>query len=150
MKKQVTDNQRSEKVEIIVKVANLKTVMLSSCPIRDILSSVIDKWTIHTILLLAQHQKLRFTQIKTGIKGISQRMLTVTLRSLEKNGAVIRTHYPEVPIRVEYELTSLGKSLYNQLSELTRWAEANHTEILKARRFYNKTHYPALTVNPIL
>jgi DNA-binding HxlR family transcriptional regulator len=108
------------------------------CPVKDIMASYGDKWSMYTILLLGQHQKLRFNELRTAISGISQRMLTVTLRSLEEDGIVSRTIYPEIPPRVEYELTGLGESLLRQLLQLATWAEENFSQIMKARRKHKK------------
>jgi DNA-binding HxlR family transcriptional regulator len=97
-----------------------------------------DKWTIYTVLLLGQHQRMRFNELRCNINGISQRMLTVPLRALEEDGIVSRTIYPEIPPRVEYQLTALGESLLRQLLQLATWAEENVVEILKARKKYGK------------
>lgn len=108
------------------------------CPVKDIMASYGDKWTIYTVLLLGQYQKMRFNELRGNINGISQRMLTVTLRSLEEDGIVSRTIYPEIPPRVEYQLTELGESLFKQLLQLATWAEENVSAILKARKKYGK------------
>ena len=108
------------------------------CPVKDIMASYGDKWTMYTVLLLGQYQKMRFNELRCHIQGISQRMLTVTLRSLEEDGIVTRTLYPEIPPRVEYQLTELGESLLKQLLQLAIWAEENVSEILKARKKYGK------------
>lgn len=108
------------------------------CPVKDIMASYGDKWSMYTVLLLGLHQKMRFNELRTGINGISQRMLTVTLRSLEEDGIVSRTLYPEIPPRVEYSLTELGESLLKQLLQLANWAEDNVGEIIKARKKYEK------------
>lgn len=110
------------------------------CPVKDIMASFGDKWSMYTVLLLGQHQRMRFSELRTAISGISQRMLTVTLRSLEQDGLVSRTIYPQVPPRVEYELTGLGESLLKQLLHLARWAEEHAGEIMKARKMYEKQH----------
>ncbi|MEJ7676908.1 MAG: helix-turn-helix domain-containing protein [Segetibacter sp.] len=81
---------------------------------------------------------MRFNELRSGIQGISQRMLTITLRSLEENGIVSRTIFCEIPPRVEYQLTQLGESLVKQLLQLATWAEENFTEIMKARKKYQK------------
>jgi DNA-binding HxlR family transcriptional regulator len=106
----------------------------SVCPVKDIMASYGDKWSMYTVLLLGRHGRLRFSELKTGIHGISQRMLTVTLRSLEEDGMVTRKLYAEVPPRVEYGLTPLGESLLKQILQLANWAEENVSEILKARK----------------
>lgn len=104
------------------------------CPVKDIMARYGDKWSIYAILLLGQRQKIRFNELRASINGISQRMLTVTLRSLEEDGIVSRTVYREIPPRVEYELTRLGESLVKQLLQLATWAEENFEEIMKARK----------------
>jgi len=104
------------------------------CPVKDIMASYGDKWTMYTVLLLGRHGKLRFSELRSAISGISQRMLTVTLRSLQEDGLVSRTVYNEIPPRVEYELTPLGESLLQQLLQLAGWAEDNVGEILKSRK----------------
>lgn len=106
------------------------------CPITDILSRLSDKWTIHTIITLGKSESLRFTELKKLIPGISQRMLTVTLRTLEEDGLLTRTIFPQIPPRVEYELTPLGRSLVGQLIELSDWANENMIHILRSREEY--------------
>lgn len=108
------------------------------CPVKDIMAGYGDKWTMYTVLLLGQHQKMRFNELRCNISGISQRMLTVTLRSLEEDGIVLRTIYPEIPPHVEYQLTGLGESLLRQLIQLATWAEEHVGEILTARKNYSK------------
>ena len=111
------------------------------CPVKDIMATYGDKWSMYTILLLGQHTKMRFNEMRTAITGISQRMLAVTLRSLEQDGMISRTLYPEIPPRVEYTLTELGESLLKQMLEFATWAEANFDAIMKARKKYeNKKH----------
>ncbi|HEY1006297.1 MAG TPA: helix-turn-helix domain-containing protein, partial [Sphingobacteriaceae bacterium] len=85
---------------------------------KDIMARFGDKWTMYTVLLLGQNEKLRFNELKNRISGISQRMLAVTLRSLEEDGMVSRTLFPEVPPRVEYCLTGLGRGLLDQILQL--------------------------------
>ncbi len=122
-------------------IANLFTgacLQKKVCPVKDILAVYGDKWSLYTILLLGQHGRARFSELRTGITGISQRMLTVTLRSLEEDGIASRTLYPEIPPRVEYSLTPLGESLLQQILKLANWADANKEEILKARRRYGR------------
>jgi DNA-binding HxlR family transcriptional regulator len=111
----------------------------SKCPIREMLTRLGDKWSILIIYTLSQApaQRLRFSALLRGIQGISQRMLTTTLRNLERDGAVKRHFYPEVPPRVEYELTPLGKSLLNPVQALMVWVEANWGEISAARATFD-------------
>lgn len=106
------------------------------CPVKDIMAAYGDKWSMYTVLLLGQHRRMRFNELRCGISGISQRMLTVTLRSLEEDGMVLRTLFPEIPPRVEYCLTELGETLLKQLLSLAGWAEENFEEIMAARKNY--------------
>jgi DNA-binding HxlR family transcriptional regulator len=108
----------------------------NKCPIRDVLDRFGDKWSIYTIILLGQSEKLRFNELKTKINGISQRMLTVTLRSLEQDGLVERKIFPEIPPRVEYKLTILGNDLLKHLLSMAEWAQTNMESIINARKQY--------------
>ena len=104
--------------------------------ISSILSRVGDKWSVQTIVLLDKEKK-RFSELKRGIPSISQKMLTTTLRSLERDGLVKRTVYPTVPVKVEYELTELGYSLWGVLDALGQWAKDNVTKITQARENFD-------------
>ncbi|WP_210521581.1 winged helix-turn-helix transcriptional regulator [Hymenobacter terricola] len=106
------------------------------CPVRDILDRIGDKWSLLTILHLGRADNLRFNELRRHIEGISQRMLTVTLRSLETDGLITRTAYAEVPPRVEYRLTALGRSLLGAVVELGNWATAHAPAIAEARRAF--------------
>lgn len=108
------------------------------CPIRDILGHFGDKWSIFTILSLGQKDRVRFNELKSMVHGISQRMLTVTLRSLEENGVVERTWYPEIPPRVEYCLTPLGRSLLGKMVDLWEWASTHMDDVHTARRRFQR------------
>jgi len=134
------DNQQFTISEQIAKVFNGNCKQKNSCPVRDILARFGDKWSLYTVLRLGQYKKMRFNELKLGITGISQRMLTVTLRSLEEDGVVLRKVYPEIPPRVEYELTDIGKSLLQQLLNLANWADDHFADISKARKTYGKKH----------
>lgn len=94
----------------------------TSCPIRDILDHFGDKWSVLTLLELHRNEVLRFNHLQKSIPDISQKMLTVTLRSLEKIKLINRTIYPEVPPRVEYRLTDVGVSLIPHILGLIDWA----------------------------
>ncbi|GAB3863365.1 helix-turn-helix domain-containing protein [Dactylosporangium cerinum] len=102
------------------------------CPVTDVLRRVGDKWTVLVVVLLGQ-RPFRFNELQRGIEGISQRMLTRTLRGLETDGLVLRTVHPTVPPSVEYRLTPLGESLLHPLSALADWAVAHQPEIAAAR-----------------
>lgn len=103
------------------------------CPVRDIIARISDKWTLLAIYALGGYGKMRFNELKQRIGDVSQRMLTVTLRNLEADGLVNRKVFPEVPPRVEYELTSLGISLMNQMKYIIDWANENGEEIIRYR-----------------
>ncbi|MFH9587949.1 winged helix-turn-helix transcriptional regulator [Streptomyces luteogriseus] len=106
------------------------------CQVRQILDRIADKWSLLVIALL-DNRRLRFTELRREIDGVSQRMLTVTLRSLERDGLVKRTVHPVVPPRVEYELTSLGRTLHTTIQSLVTWTEAHQEEIAQARSAYD-------------
>src|SRR6476646_3686188 len=100
--------------------------------VSEVLSRVGDKWTILVVSELGNGPK-RFNELRRSLGSISQRMLTLTLRALERDGLVTRTVYPTVPPRVEYELTKLGRSLLEPVSELGAWARRNRAAIVEAR-----------------
>lgn len=108
----------------------------TNCPITDVLARISDKWTMHTIIILGKTDKLRFNELKSRVEGISQRMLTVTLRTLEEDGFVTRTIFPQIPPKVEYELTPLGRSLLIQVISLSEWANENMGHVFRAREKY--------------
>ena len=95
------------------------------CPIRNILARMSDKWSLLVIYALSQVEKMRFGDIRRAVPDISQKMLTVTLRTLEEDGFVTRTIYPEVPPRVEYALTIRAHSLLPHIQSLIVWAKEN-------------------------
>jgi DNA-binding HxlR family transcriptional regulator len=105
--------------------------------IADILARVGDKWSVLVIYVLGPGPK-RFNELKRTIGGISQRMLTLTLRALERDGMVTRTVTPSIPPRVDYELTDLGRSLLKPVMALGDWAMGNQGLILKARERYDR------------
>jgi DNA-binding HxlR family transcriptional regulator len=107
------------------------------CEVRQILDRIADKWSLLVIALL-ECRKLRFSELQREIDGISQRMLTVTLRQLERDGLVSRTVHPVVPPRVEYELTPLGSTLHDTIRSLVTWTEEHQTEIAAARETYDR------------
>ena len=105
--------------------------------VTDILSRVGDKWSVQVVVQLGEGSK-RFNELRRSVSGISQRMLTLTLRGLERDGLVTRTVYPTIPPRVDYQLTGLGCSLLRTVRGLGEWAIANRDEILKARRRFDE------------
>jgi len=105
--------------------------------VRSILALVADKWTVLIVGLLGDGPK-RFNEIKRMVDGISQRMLTFTLRGLERDGLVTRTVFPTSPQRVEYELTKRGGGLWEAVEPLGLWARTHVNEILKARQQFDQ------------
>ncbi len=105
----------------------------AGCPSRRVLDRVSDKWMLLVIGAL-ERQTRRFSELRREIGGVSQKMLTQTLRSMERDGLVTRTVYAEVPPRVEYELTELGRTLIAAVSPLARWAEEHIEHIEAAQR----------------
>jgi len=103
------------------------------CPVRDVLDRVGDKWSILVITILGEEGTLRFNEINAVIGTISQKMLTVTLKTLEADGLVSRKVYPQVPPRVEYTLTERGSSLLPAMTQLIDWA-LQHMPAIKASR----------------
>ena len=105
--------------------------------IRSVLARVGDKWTMLIIVLLGDGPK-RFNEIRRTVSGISQRMLTLTLRGLERDGLVTRTVFPTTPPRVEYELTKLGSSLWGAVEPIGSWARGHVNEILTSREQFDE------------
>jgi DNA-binding HxlR family transcriptional regulator len=100
--------------------------------VREVLDRVGDKWSLYIIGSLRDGPR-RFSELKRGIERISQRMLTLTLRSLERDGLVTRTLYPTIPPRVDYELTPLGRTLLDPVMALVAWADSHRLDIQDAR-----------------
>jgi len=106
------------------------------CEVRQILDRIADKWSLLVIALL-DRKVLRFSELRTAIDGISQRMLSVTLRQLERDGLVTRTVYPVVPPKVEYALTPMGVTLHETIQALVTWTENHQNAIAAARASYD-------------
>jgi DNA-binding HxlR family transcriptional regulator len=109
----------------------------TACRSRQILDRIGDKWSLSVIHRLG-HETVRFTELKHDIPGISQRMLTATLRGLERDGVVRRTVHPVVPPRVDYALTSMGQTLLSTVCTLMSWAVDHADEIDEAREEYDR------------
>ncbi|MCC6920067.1 MAG: helix-turn-helix transcriptional regulator [Alphaproteobacteria bacterium] len=107
--------------------------------ISGVLQRIGDKWTVLLVSLLADGPK-RFNEMKRAVNGISQRMLTLTLRGLERDGLVSRTVYPTVPARVDYALTPLGSTLVDKLQALGEWARSNGGAMEAARLRFDRAH----------
>lgn len=111
-------------------------VYKKACPTRLVLDRIADKWTTLVVGLLEQRPH-RFSELQRQIEGISQKMLTQTLRELERDGLVTRTVYAQVPPRVEYELTPLGRTLCEPIAAIRAWAEANMDDVVRAQVAYD-------------
>lgn len=107
------------------------------CPIRNVVAQIGDKWSVLLLFALVEGPD-RFNSLKSRVVGISQRMLTQTLRDLEREGYVNRTVYPEVPVKVEYALTEMGKGLVKPLYQLVSWADTHHDAIRRSRKAYDE------------
>ena len=103
---------------------------------REILDLIADKWSLYIIIMLRNGPR-RFNQLRRDVEGISQRMLTLTLRGLERNGLVTRTMYPTIPPRMEYELTKLSATLLTPVMGLVVWVDSNKDKIGVARQLYD-------------
>jgi DNA-binding HxlR family transcriptional regulator len=117
----------------------IRDVYDKNCPTRHALDRIADKYTVLVIIFL-QDAPRRFGELQRMITGISQKVLTQTLRSLERDGLLTRTVYPEVPPRVEYALTPLGETLIEPLAVLREWAETNIEAVLVAQTRYDQQH----------
>lgn len=112
------------------------SVLAATCPSRTSLARIANKWTAMVVSVLG-NGRMRFGDLKAGIDGISGKVLTETLRDLERDGLVTRHVYAEVPPRVEYELTELGFTLHEPLLVLCRWAEQHIADVLVNREAYD-------------
>jgi DNA-binding HxlR family transcriptional regulator len=108
-----------------------------NCHAREMLVRIGDKWSVYVIHVLGDAGTLRFNELRSRVEGISQRMLTVTLRGMERDGLILRRIYPEVPPRVEYSLTPLGATLRQIVRRLVDWSGAHLAEVDAARAAYD-------------
>lgn len=109
------------------------------CGIREVLDRIGDKWSVLVVVELAQGVR-RFRQLQRAVPGISQRMLTLTVRRLERDGLITRTVHPTVPPQVEYELTTMGHSLTHLVRALADWSAGHRDAIARARREWDAAH----------
>ena len=109
------------------------------CPVRNVLDRFGDKWSILIVLVLGSAGKLRFSELHHAIGDISQKMLTTTLRKLEADGLISRKVFPEIPPRVEYQLTDIGESLVPHINNLSKWADEHMPAIKRSRKKAEKT-----------
>jgi DNA-binding HxlR family transcriptional regulator len=123
-------------METVIKIHD---VYDKNCPTRHMLDRIADKYTV-LVMVFLQDTPRRFSELQRMITGVSQKVLTQTLRSLERDGLLTRTVYPEVPPRVEYALTPLGETLIKPLAALREWAEANIEAVEVAQMEYDHQH----------
>ncbi|MET7987786.1 MULTISPECIES: helix-turn-helix domain-containing protein [unclassified Streptomyces] len=119
------------------RVADSATEPELACPTSAVVDIVFSRWTTPILWTLHTHGRLRFVELERRIGSITPKVLTQRLRQLERDGMVIRTYHPEVPPRVEYEITELGRSLAPLFAHLTGWAAANLDKVEKARHDYD-------------
>jgi DNA-binding HxlR family transcriptional regulator len=125
-----------DEVEVPLRTVEFDKLDFSNCPVRDLITQIGGKWS--TLLLEALAQKpYRFGELRRTVPDISQRMLTQTLRDLQRDGYVQREVFPTKPPSVEYSMTDLGRSLYGPLAQLLNWAEANHDAVRAARKAFD-------------
>ena|SRR5688572_102610 len=114
-------------------------VLAATCPSRTSLAKIANKWTAMIVIALSGGP-LRFGELRQTVDGISGKVLAETLRDLERDGILKRTAYDEMPPRVEYELTALGRTLRDPLTALGRWAEEHIEEVVEARQAYDRSN----------
>lgn len=134
-----------EQIEQPLQIVSSWNAYQAACPTRLMLNRIADKWTV-LVLGLLENETKRFSTLQREIGGISQKMLTQTLRGLERDGLIARTVYPEVPPRVEYKLTPLGNTLVGLLAALRDWSETHMDEVLQAQRDYDQAQQAASNI----
>lgn len=138
----VAENRRRYSSEELSALRVVQPVADADCRVRAVMDRVGDKWSVAVVNEISGGPR-RFSEIKRCLPGINQRMLTSTLRVLERDGLVTRTVYPEVPPRVDYELTDMGRAMLDTVSSLLDWAQRNVDGIDEARRRYDARRAPA-------
>lgn len=114
--------------------------IIEICPVRNVIARFGNKWALLVILILSEHEKIRFNELRQLIPDISSRVLSGTLKTLETDALVLRTTYPTVPPKVEYQLTELGRSLVPIINQLTEWAQTNLKTIVTHRKEFEEKH----------
>lgn len=110
---------------------------LADCPSRRLLDRISDKWVTLVVCALGDAERMRFSELATHLAGVSQKMLTQTLRSLERDGLVVREVTPQVPVRVDYSLSPLGRTLLEPIRHVKAWADTRMPEVDAARAAYD-------------
>lgn len=108
--------------------------IIEICPVRNVIARFGNKWALLVVLVLSEHEKVRFSELCQLIPDISSRVLSGTLKTLEADGLVSRTTYPVVPPKVEYQLTEMGRTLVPLIVQLTEWAQTNMKKIVAHRK----------------
>jgi DNA-binding HxlR family transcriptional regulator len=132
-----------KETRMLDKPAGAKQIYPESSPevealVRDIIGRIADKWTLLVLDLLEEKGTLRFGEISRGVDGVSQKMLTKTLRQMECDGLITRVVHPEIPPRVEYTLTAIGESLTCAFCGVWMWASEHHKQVEAARERFNQ------------
>jgi len=141
MESAVTQTSRSSSGEVLpVDIVEAQAISSAECrraavPMAEVLSRIGSKWTVYVIMALTQGP-MRFSELKRHIEGVSQKMLTATLRDLEEDGFVTRKVTPIIPPRVDYELTEMGMELRKPLAAVGEWARKNSERVTEARERY--------------
>ena len=131
----ITDNQLNKTQKKLEKILGHLDPLNppETCPIRDVLASVTDKWSILIIVFLGAYTTLRFNGLKKIVRGVSSKTLSERLKKMERDGYLTRKVYPEVPIRVEYTLTEFGFQYLDLILNLIEWIEKKTPEVIKSR-----------------
>ncbi len=116
------------------------------CPVKDVLHTLGDKWSVLAMMVLGQYEVLRFNELKNAITGISQKMLTVTLKNLESHGLLVRKMYAQIPPKVEYTITPMGHEFLQHLVVMLDWACTNVDKINSTRKKKQKEDKKAALV----
>jgi DNA-binding HxlR family transcriptional regulator len=114
----------------------------AACPISPVVDIVFSRWTTPVLWALNEHGRHRFVELQRRIPAITPKVLTQRLRQLERDGLVVRTYHPEVPPRVEYQISELGRSLGPLFASLAQWADAHLQKVEEARRGYDSANRP--------
>lgn len=114
--------------------------IIEICPVRNVVARFGNKWALLVVIVLSEHEAVRFNELSRLIPDISSRVLSGTLRTLEADGLVARKMYPEVPPKVEYSLTDMGRSLVPLINQLTEWAQNNLKTIVTHRQEFESSH----------
>lgn len=114
--------------------SEIRDALYPNCPIRNVLSRVVDKWSMLVLFTLESNNNQRFKELQRNIPDISQKMLATTLKMLEADGLILRVAFSEIPPRVEYSLTKKGESLLPLINNLISWASDNMEDIIESRR----------------